>query len=311
MKKSHLTLTAFALCTLYGVLSWDLITHSATPDPATSQYASMCSTTQTAASGAPVTDINECCIDYHESLDAVKRDWQASLQQLINQEVATSEMVDDGYESLRTYNCWVEYICLAVQYSGHAPIESALGTGLTSEHLGVVPGCQKPENLRMETEYNHYNTGLEGLAIVGLSIDVAENIAEDIADGVADTFGDFITENKINFFPRCMTDPTNDNRNPELTLAKSQYDDCKRALEINFGCPAGIDKVLCDDTSTAFVTLENALKTRSADQKAAALEKKLSTIVPKLQGMETHVGYLSNFLEQLDARFSCYAGKCS
>ena len=279
MKKSHLTFAAILLCTCYGILSWDIVTHSAPP---ASQYTSMCSTTTTSASGAPNSTPQECCIDYHETLDAAKHDWEASLQQLMNQEKAASEMVDDGYESLRTYNCWVEYVCLAVQYSGHAPVESSLGTGLTSEHIGRVPGCQAPEDLKMEKEYNKYTATMTTSPI----------------------------PNKINFFPRCMTDP-DDNKHPYITQAKAQYDDCKAALEINFGCPAGMDQAICEDTSTAFVTLENALKKRSADQKASALEKKLSTLVPKLQTMETHVGYLSNFLQQLDARFSCYAGKCT
>ena len=295
MKKSTLILAAIVLCIGYGVLSWDIVSHSAPPGSEDSQFAGICSTTTTPDNAAPSTTYNMCCIDYNEALDAVKRDWQASLQKLINQEEAASDMVDDGYESLRTYNCWVEYICRAVQYSGHAPIESAIGTGLTSEHLGIVPGCQKADNLKMEKEYNTLMQTMKEIPIVGILPSEVEKT---------------MIENKINFFPRCMTDP-NDNRSPNIVQAKSQYDACKRALEMNFGCSTGIDEVRCVDRSTAFVTLETILKKKQGDQKAAALEKKLGTIVPKLQDMEAHVGYLSNFLNQLDARFSCYAGKCS
>ncbi|MBU0705724.1 hypothetical protein KJ657_02410 [Patescibacteria group bacterium] len=273
MKKFHLTIVAATLCVLYGVLSWDIVTHSEPPGPEDSQFAEICKGTTTS---------NTCCIDYNEAMEAVKRDWQANLQQLVDQEIPASEMVEDGYENLRTYNCWLEYICRAVQYSGHAPIESSIGTGLTSEHLGVVPGCQKADNLRMESEYNKF----------------------------LNTLGkDTITENKINFFPRCMTD-SNDNRSPNISAAKSNYDGCKRALELNFGCPADVDEALCPEFSNAFVTLENVLKKANADQKASALERKLGTILPKMHEMEMHVGYLDNFLQQLDSRFSCYAAKC-
>jgi hypothetical protein len=303
MKKTYLTLASIILCVGYGILSWDIVTHSVAAAPEDSQFAGLCSNTVTTPSSLPITMYNECCIDYNEALDAVKRDWQNSLQQLINQEKPASEMVDDGYESLRTYDCWAEYICRAVQYSGHAPIESAQGTGLKKTHLGVVPGCQSPDNLRMGSEYNKFLNGLKEVPIMGVP-------AGAIGDLTIDTFNDIKTENQINFFPRCMTDPI-DNERPNLTQAKEQYDACKRALELNFGCPAGVDDALCADTSTAFVTLETVLKKRQGDQKAAALEKKLSTIVPKLQNMEAHVDSLKNFLKQLDDRFVCYAGKCT
>jgi|GEM_PF-2932721 len=288
MRKTYITLAAVILCVGYGILGWDIVTHSAEPTAADSQFAGAC--------GADPQNPNACCVAYNESLAAAKRDWQANLQQLINQEKAASEMVDDGYESLRTYNCWVEYICRSVEYSGHAPVESALGTGLQSRHLGVVPGCQKPENLKMESEYNNYTKAFKKIPIVGVT---------------ADVIGKAFLDNKIAYFPQCQTDGKHNNANPDINKAKENYDGCKRTMELNFGCPAGIDAALCADTSNAFVTLETVLKKKQGDQKAAALEKKLSTIIPKLQSMETHVNYLHNFLKQLNDRFSCYAGKCS
>ncbi len=297
MKKSYITTVAVILCVGYGVLSWDMITHSEPPGPEDSLFAEECSNTTPSDSGAPIKYDNMCCIDYNEALDAVKRDWQENLQQLVKQEKAASEMVADGYESMRTYNCWVEYICQAVQYSGHAPIESVLGTGLRSEHLGRVPGCQKPEDLRMESEYNQLMQTLKDVPIVGVPIEKVQQA---------------FVDNKINYFPRCQTGDQSNNRNPNLIAAKSNYDSCKRALERHFGCPAGKgeDGVPCTNTSNAFVTLENILKKTNADQKSDALERKLGTIIPKMHVMEEHVTYLSNFLTQLDMRFSCYAAKC-
>ncbi|MFH0837922.1 MAG: hypothetical protein V1880_01495 [Patescibacteria group bacterium] len=286
MKKFHLTIAAVTLCVLYGVLSWDLVTHSEPPGPEDSQFAEICKGTTTS---------NTCCIDYNEAMEAVKRDWQENLKKLIDQEKPASEMVDDGYESLRTYDCWLEYICRAVQYSGHAPIESAYSTGLESEHLGIVPGCQAPENLRMESEYNKFVETMKDVPITGVPIE---------------KMGQAFIDNKISYFPRCQTDNGQDNRSPNLVAAKSNYDACKRALELNFGCPKGVDEALCPEFSNAFVTLENVLKKTNADQKASALERKLGTILPKMHEMEMHVGYLDNFLQQLDSRFSCYAAKC-
>lgn len=295
MKKITLTLAAITLCVGYGILSWAIVTHSGPPDPSASKFAGTCSSTTQENNSAPTTNVDACCVDYHEAMDAVKRDWQTSLQQLVNQQEPASQMVDDGYQSLRTYNCWLEYICRAVEYSGHAPIESAIGTGLQSRHLGVVPGCQKPEDMKMGPEYNTFMKTMRQIPILGILPTEMEKA---------------MIENKISYLPSCQTD-TNDNRSPDIIRTKANYDACKAALEINFGCPAGVDQVLCTDSSTAFVTLENVLKKRQGDQEAAALEQKLTTIVTKLQAMETHVDTLKNFLDQLDARFSCYAGKCT
>lgn len=302
MKKITLTIASIILCVSYGVLSWDIVTHSATPGPEDSKYAGICSSTTKSDRGGPSTNHNMCCIDYNGALDAVKRDWHENLDKLKDQEKRASDMVAEGYESLRTYNCWVEYICRAVLYSGHAPIESALGTGLKEVHLGIVPGCQAPDNLRMESEYNQFVKDLKDIPIVKIPVGAGEI--------VVDTFEDIMAENKINYFPRCQTDENNNNNSPNLIQARTNYDACKRDMELHFGCPKGSDKTTCPESSNAFVTLENVLKTAHADQKASALERKLGTIVTKLHAMEEHVGYLSTFLKSLDSRLKCYAAKC-
>ena len=241
-------------------------------------------------------------------MDAVERDWDNSLQSLIDQEIPASEMVADAYESLRTYNCWLEYICRAVEFSGHAPIESVAplpsvtnpnqmnpSVGLTKAHLGVVPGCQAPEAMKMETEYNTFVDVMKTIPIIGYPVENYEN---------------YYTASKMNFFPRCMTDGNN-NQNPDLVLVSKNYNDCKAALELRFGCPPGVDKEICTATSSAFAKVDNVLKKANADQKARALESKLADIVPQLQVMETHVDYASNFLQQLNTRLKCFAAKCT
>ena len=310
MKKTYLTIGSLILCVGYGVLSWNLVaTHSQAPDPADSEYANFCSSITPSDSAVSGTEYTMCCIEYNEALGAITKDWQANLKQITGQERPASDMVEDAYESLRTYNCWMEYICSAVLYSGHAPIESALGTGLKKKHLGVVPGCQAPDNLRMESDYNHFVQNLKDIPVLGVPIEVGG----DVADGVADTFEDFTTENKINFFPSCMTDSLHDNTNPDLNQARQNYDSCRRVMELYFNdtnCPEDVDQAYCTPFSSAFVTLDDELKRANADQKARALESKLGIIAGKMSTMEEHVNYMHNFLTQLDARFKCYISQC-
>ena len=306
MKKTYLAIASLILCVGYGVLSWTMVTYSQDSEPETSEYEQFCNTISLSNNAAPEKVDNMCCIDYNEALGAITKDWQANLKKIADQQRPASDMVEDAYESLRTYNCWMEYICGAVQYSGYAPIESALGTGLTKEHLGTVPGCQAPEDLRMENDYNHFVQSLKDVPILGVPIEVGGQVA----DGVTDTFEDFTTENSINYFPRCMTDPLFDNTNPDIDQARLNYDACKRAVELYFGCPDDIDQAFCPESSNAFVTLEDELKRSHADQKARALESKLGTIASKMSAMEEHVNYMSNFLAQLNSRFKCYISQC-
>ena len=286
-------MAATVLCISYGLLSYAIITHSAPLNYDDSMYNEICTSSEIDSTSSTS---NSCCIEYNEALAAAKRDWMENLQNMINQEIPASEMVDDAYENLRTYNCWLEYICLSVEYSGIAPIESIQGTGLTSKQLGIVPGCQAPEDLRLGREYNTLLQSFKDVPIAGVSTDAIEQSYVD---------------NQIAYFPSCQTD--NNNQNPIIEQAKSQYDACKQALELQFGCTqaeADSEESTCLDHSTVFVEMENVLKKAHGEQKAAALENKLGQIVPKLQSMESHVGYLSNFLTQLNQRLACYAPYC-
>jgi len=301
MKKTTISIGASFLCILYGVLSWGIVTHSEPPGPEDSEFAQICSY-QINSQGVADTGYNECCVDYHEALAAAKRDWQNHLKSLMAQEIPASDMVAGAYESLRTYNCWTEYICRAVQYSSYAPLESGLTTGLRSQHLGTVPGCQDPENLRMEGEYNAFVSTLKEVPLLSVPVKAGES--------AVNAFENIAVENKINYFPRCMTDRQNNNKNPSVEQVQANYEGCKNVLALDFNCPEGVDEVFCEDTSNALVTVESALKAKNAEQKAGALERKLAQILPKMHAMEEHANYLLNFLKQLDSRFGCYAAKC-
>jgi len=299
MKRNILISIGITLTTLYGVLSWGIVAHSEPIGPDESVYGiNKCSSDD---------GLNHmmCCIDYNEAMDAVKRDWDTSLQALIDQEIPASEMVADAYESMRTYNCWLEYICRAVEFSGRAPLASVkpstnieggtpISTGLTSKHIGIVPGCQKPEDMKMEKEWDSFINKMASTPIIGQPME---------------TLGDYYVSEKMNFFPRCMTDTNN--QSPSLPIVNRNYNKCKEALEFRFSCKAGDNDPSCTNKSNAFVKIDNILKKKNADQKASAIENKLGDIVPKLQTMEIHVGYMSNFLQQLNSRLACFAAKCT
>lgn len=246
---------------------------------------------------------NACCTQYTKAIEAADRDWQVNLQGLVDQEKPASEMVDEAYQNLRTYNCWLEYICRAVQYSGYAPVESALGTGLTSTHLGQVPGCQKPQDLKMKKFYASFTEELKKEPLFGSSQINKEKLYQ---------------KDKVNFFPGCMTDSQNNNEKPDVTQLNNNFQGCKLAIESKFGCSSDLaseDFQACLEgktgNPTSLVILDTTLKSAHAEQRAMALENKLGDIVARLQATQEQVSYLSNFLTQLDQRLACLALQCS
>ncbi len=252
MRKPIISIIAMILCVGYGVLSWDIVTHSEPPGPEDSPYASICSKRTDYDSAAPETNYDKCCIDYYTALEAVKQDWLANLIKITNQERPASDMVEDAYESLRTYNCWAEYICKAVFYSSYAPADSSIGTGLKEEHIGTVPGCQDPDNLRMEHEYNQFLHSLKDEPLLGVPADMVDQ-----AYGFTDImFENILAENKINYFPRCQTgNELLNNEYPSLEDSNANYEGCKLALELQFGCPDDTDNAFCPEFSSAFVKM--------------------------------------------------------
>ncbi len=288
MKIKQSYILGFIMLMLVGLLSWSQTAGAQDFDP---EVVSQCEGQGNEA----------CCVQYSSAIDAVEADWKANLQTLSDQQVPASHMVDDAYENLRTYNCWLEYICRSVQYSGSAPIDTILESGLTKKHIGRISGCQKPEDLALE---DNYGTFVDKLKQVPVNI---EDISLDDA---------FYKNTGLNYFPACMTDPSQNNANPRLSEANANFEQCKQNIERKFGCdeadivrnPKKFQE--CMDQSSAMAFVNNALNAAHADQMAGALENKLSSIIRKMLTMETHATYLSNFWTQLDQRLACYAFKC-
>lgn len=222
-----------------------------------------------------------CQESYTLAIEASEVDWKLNLSKLIDQEKPASKMVDDAYENFRTYNCWLEYICRSVQYSGYAPIESVLGTGLTSRHLDVVPGCQRAENITMESNYNEVIQVMKKVPIAGTLTQAIEN---------------YYKENGLGYFPTCQTDGQ-DNKAPNLAISTSNYEACKTVIDQQF--------------NDGLVYMEGQLHESHASQKASTLEAKLSELVGKLSAMDENVSFISNQLTTLYQLIPCIPYKCS
>lgn len=101
-----------------------------------------------------------CSQSWEVIIKSQQDDWYKNLKLLTEQEKPASEMVDEAFESMRTYKCWTEYTCKAVAYSTVYGPEATAKTGITSNHLdamqyfgGAVPTCADPEDLGLEINY--------------------------------------------------------------------------------------------------------------------------------------------------------------
>jgi len=252
-------------------------------------------------------EVDECCIAYKAAMGHVEKAWSENLNKLTDQEKPASAMVDEAYENLRTYNCWLEYICRAVEYSSYAPPETAEG-GLTKKQIGVIPGCKAPEDLGIVTTWDSFVNFLKedwDLVRTMYSAGGEATVNMDFPDS-------FFVNNKIPYFPQCMSDITNKNASPDLITARDSYQRCIAVLDSKFACKDDEDSLKkCTSESIAFVKLESTLKRAHADQKARVLEDKLSSIITKMLTMEMHAEYLKTKLTNLEKLYSCYPPKCT
>jgi hypothetical protein len=213
----------------------------------------------------------------------MKDSWNANLQSLIQQPKAPSGKVDEAFEGLRTYHCWLDYLCQAVLYSGNAdPVKMKKDESdniSIGYYLNTLPGCIDPSKV-------------------------------------------VIPGTKLKYMPYCNV-PTNANT-PEAD-AHAHYMQCESIVQMQFGDTTDADKYYGGDEpgklpasmketlknqSGAFIGLENTLKSNAADQKSRVLQEKLSDIVTKMHGMETHMDILNGYMEQFDQRLPCFIGQC-
>lgn len=304
MNKKTLLITGSIITALcISVLSWQLTTHSALEE---SRFIDVCST---GAVGEKV--INTCCVAYQEGFQNIKDAWANNQIQALDQEKSTSEKINDVFEGYNTYKCWGEYLCRAVQFSGfNSPDSKAdeLFDGLSKKHIGTLPGCQDPEDLEFTATWNNFVTMLKddwqffvdtlnaGEANLEIDLDLAPSL---------------FTTSKVPFIPQCMADKgsLNHNLNPfDYSKAGGNYSKCMDLFHSKFGCD---ETENCDSLEIALVTVETALRRDNANQKASALENKLSSIITKMHSMQQHTEYLKANVNKLNDLYECYPSKCT
>ncbi len=218
----------------------------------------------------------DCTSDYQNAFAALRQGWAKNMEALTGQEIPADKMVDDAMENLRTYRCWLEYVCEAVEYSGRGNPKYTEKTGLTSDQIAPFPGCQKPEDVGLPSGFEVF---IRNLASLGY-----DNVQ--------------LKYNKFSFMNGCMTSPNNANSTMETAAKAGQnYAACKADLE--------------KEKSGATMALEVQLKKTNAKQKSGVLEKKLADIVNKMHGMEDHAQYMAGKLFSVAQQFVCYAKRCS
>ncbi|MBI5422145.1 hypothetical protein HZA44_03350 [Candidatus Peregrinibacteria bacterium] len=102
----------------------------------------------------PVTDepgLSACKKSMANQIYLMRSAYNQNVTDLLTQEKPTSEMVDESFEALRTYRCWLDYACYAVLYSANADPEVTKNSGgkLLSGQIRAIPGCAKPENIEI------------------------------------------------------------------------------------------------------------------------------------------------------------------
>lgn len=101
------------------------------------------------AGNEPVT----CEASIDQQIYAMRQDWNKNLEALMAQEKPSSQKVNEAFESLRTYRCWLNYLCEAVSFSGNADAK-ALGNGrLNRTHIDTIAGCVEPGKVEIPSTH--------------------------------------------------------------------------------------------------------------------------------------------------------------
>ena len=200
-------------------------------------------------------------------------------------------MVDDAFSDMRTYRCWLQYLCESVLVSGGYDYlnadnneritnkfieEESKGVPFGS-HLTDVPGCVSGDKITIpgtKLKYMPYcATGAHA----------------------TDRFGNAETNNLtcLNLIGLEFSDINN----PDL--AKTEVGKASSKL-----------KETLHDQSSAFVGLVSALKKNSGDQMGVVLQSKLQSILTKLSDTEAHMTSLKENMERFDQKLACLAPTC-
>lgn len=230
-----------------------------------------------------------CCLQYTDAMAAAEADWNTHVSDLLAQPKPTSDKVDQAFEGLRTYDCWLNYVCESVRVSALVDPRK-LQDGIRAENLdGAIPGCQKPEDVHFGNRWAEFVAALD---------------AQD------DLIAAINEPNRIAYMPACVSNPPYNATltDQDVQRAELYYQNCLAMAEVILGC-TGDD---CQsETPSAMAGLEIALKKDSASQRATALERKLFDINTRMTVMQEIVEYVKGFLTSLNQRYKCAPAKCT
>jgi len=218
---------------------------------------------------------SKCVQSIANEIVNMKNAWNDNNQTLLKQEKPTSEMVDEAFEGMRTYRCWLDYLCETVLYSGNADPQKMQDDQSKGVSIGIylkrLPSCVSADKVILPGTKLKYMPYCK----------VVETSSAIVSDAVAN-------------YRQCRE------------LVAAQFIDPDIQAKSSSDVVQKIQK-----SSAAIVGLERALKTNSAGQKGLILQNKLSSIVTKLHDMEAHVNQLKEYMNKFDQKLPCYATKCS
>ena len=222
---------------------------------------------------------NHCLQSIANEVALIRDAWNTNLQILLEQQKPASEMVDEAFESMRTYRCHLDYLCEATLFSGIAdPTKLKDGEDI-SARLKNLPGCLNPEYIAIP------NTHFKYLSYCNIP---KENIAT--------------SASVESVYMQCRN------------LVQLEFADTTQRDEYFGHTEAGKfpakEREKLMSSSAAFITLEKTLKNANADQKGRVLQEKLQSILMKMRGMEYNVNQLKQYIEEFDSRLPCVAPKC-
>ena len=224
-------------------------------------------------------NLSACAQSVANQIFLMRKGWQDNLKPMMDQEKPTSEITEDAFESLRTYRCWLDYLCETVLFSANQD-DSKMAA-----YKG--PNARPLEWTEIDRLSPHWFSW-SGCTFPGLVE---------------------IPTTTLKYLPECNVGNVD-------TAGKTQanLDMCHRLIHQELaGVPEGSSPQAIEafkDASPAYIGLERTLRMKSADQSIRPMQEKLTEILLKMQGMENHMGFLKNQIESLDKRLPCYIKKC-
>jgi len=219
-------------------------------------------------SGVTYTKPSNCEQETVNEIDLMRIAWNKNLKEIVEQEKAASEVVDEAFESMRTYRCWLDYLCETVLLSGSVSSATAYSSKVTKYDIDILPECVPPEDV----------------VIPGTALK-------------------YLSQCRM---PKGSTDSA---------FATKHYKVCRQLIALEFSEPSDNKGGSAEienfkNRSSAYAGLEAYLKSTSATKKNTVLQNKLNKILLGMSGMESHMLYLSKYMQEFDNLLTCQIWKC-